>query len=510
MAAPLGVIPAWLMLVWLPPAQAAAVPQSQTVAVTLSISPNPTVVGRRTVFTARVTPAPKVALAFRFFVDGAPVCADRQDSPECLYIPSAAGRHFVHVEVGVRPSLAAREAQRSTSKLTSRREPFDVRPAPPDKPPILLSLKLISSPVRVGDAAVFEVTAANALALPPLVFDPGDGSPRTTVDRTQFRHVYQKAGQVIASVSLPPNIVGKGSSVLVDVSPPAKPPILLSLKLISSPVRVGDAAVFEVTAANALALPPVVFDPGDGSARTTVDTTQFRHVYQRAGPVVASVSLQPGIIGRGDSVRVDVESAPPPPTPPVPTPPVPTPPAPTPPLPTPPEPTPPLPPIALVLQLVTPEVAPGAPARFAVSVAGGRTLPQYVLDVGDGSAPQNRGDAAFTHVYQRAGQYLASVSLPAGVVGTGSTVNVVVRAADGLNPWVYVGLVLLAIVGAYAAGRAARRPRHPRVVVTLHPRPHLHPAFRPAKPRGVSLDVRFVRNLRRIRFTPRVLTGRKD
>jgi hypothetical protein len=349
----------------------------------------------------------------------------------------------------------------------------------PQKPLVLLSLRLISPRVVAGEAAVFEVTAANAAALPPVVFDPGDGSPQTGIDRAQFRHVYQKAGRMSASVSLPPGIAGRGASVSVDVEAPPPRAVVLTLNVASPSVVAGNAASFSVTVEGLSALPEYLFDPGDSTGPQVRRDPTFPYVYTNAGSYRAAVSLAAGVVGTGSSVVVDVAPSTSRP-----------------------------PPIALVLQLVTPEVAPGEPARFAVSVIGGGALPQYVLDVGDGSAPQNRGDASFTYVYQQAGQYLASVSLLAGV-GTGSTVNVVVRAPDGLSPWVYIGLVLIAIIGAYAAGRAARKPPSPRVVVTLHPRPSLQPAFRPGKPRGVSLDVRFVRNLRRMRFTARVLTGKE-
>ena len=276
-----------------------------------------------------------------------------------------------------------------------------------------------------------------------------------------------------------------------DVRPPV-PTVLLSLKLASRRVVVGDAAVFEVSVEGGRAPPSFVFDAGDRSPRTLVEKAQFTHIYQRPGAVTASVSPLPGVAGRGASVSFDVEPLPPPVVP------------------SPPPSPPPAPPITLTLQLVSSDVAPGEAAAFVVSVQGAGAMPRYVFEAGDGSAPETRGDRNVSHVYARAGRYSASISVPPGVAGTGSSVSVVVSGSSGLPPWVYVAAVLLAIVGAYVAGRAGRKPPHPHVAATLHPRPSAEVTFDPARPRGVSLEVRLVPNLGRMRFTPRLRIGREE
>ena len=573
MAAPVVGLSKYLTALSVPFALAAQPPpQGRIQQITVDVSPNPAAVKDQVILSATVSPPTDLPLLYRFYVDGQAVCGEWQRPPRCTYVPTEAGTHYVYVEVGqaVRPQRGGRGLpQFSVSLLrTSVRQPLDVRAQalPPSKPrPVLLALRLVSPRVVAGDAAAFVVSVEGTGAVPRFVFDAGDGSAPETLAAAEFTHVYQKTGPISASVTLPPGIAGRRAAVTFEVAPPPPAPVTLVMKLNSSPVIVGAAASFAVSVEGTGALPRFVFDAGDGSAPETVDVAEFTHVYQKTGPITASVTLPPGIAGRGASVAFEV--VPPPPAPVVlvlklisapvvagtpasfavsvdgagdlseyvldtgdGSPPltrrdatithvyrnagpisasvslpagVPgrgssvtfevtsAPPA----------------PISLILQLASREVVTGQAAAFLVSVQGGGTLPDYVLDAGDGSAPETHRDQAVTHVYARSGRFRASVSLPLGVAGTGS--SVLVDVPSTVPMWVYVGLGLLAIAGAYLAGRA-HRPALPPVNVTLHPHPNLQSSFDPAKPRGVSLEVRYVPNLARMRFTPRVLIGRED
>jgi hypothetical protein len=166
---------------------------------------------------------------------------------------------------------------------------------------------------------------------------------------------------------------------------------------------------------------------------------------------------------------------------------------------------PPPPPVALNLTLVSSDVVIGEAASFAVSVRGGGAVPAYVLSAGDGSADETRSEATFTHVFQRAGRFSVSVRPPPGAVGTGAVVRVTVSGPTRI--WMYAAAAaLFALVGAYVVLRVMRRSRRPAkpTIVTLHPRQRMPPRFNPDTPPGVSLEVRFVKNLAGMRFTPRV------
>lgn len=362
---------------------------------------------------------------------------------------------------------------------TSSRQPFDVlplAPPPPRPPPVLLSLQLLSPRVVAGHAAVFVVSAAGTQTVPSFVFDAGDGTIPRPLSATEFTHVYQRAGRISASVWLPPGIDGRGASVSFEVVPPPPEPIVLALTLTSPVVVAGEPASFAVSVEGVRDLPEYLFNPGDGSPPHPRHDATFTYVYPNAGHVSASVILAAGFVGTGSSVAFDVVA--------------------------------PQRPIALMLQLASSKVVTGETAMFIVTVQGGGALPEYIFNAGDRSAPELRRDGTFTHVYPQSGQFAASVSLPPGAVGTGS--SVIVDVSNTVPPWVYVAIALLAVVGAYMAGRARRGSVRPHVVPTLHSHPRLPPSFDPARPRGIRLEVHFVPNLAHMHFTPRVLIRRED
>jgi len=163
-----------------------------------------------------------------------------------------------------------------------------------------------------------------------------------------------------------------------------------------------------------------------------------------------------------------------------------------------------LPPAALTLRLTSPKVVAGEPAMFAVSVDGGGALPLYILDLGD-TAPQTRREGAFTHVYQNAGTYIASVRLPAGIAGSGSTVTVTVVPK---TPWGLLAVGALVVAGVYVIRKVRRPPLHPGVL-SFHAEPNVEPRFHPAKPPGVSVELHLVQNVTSTQFTPRVRIDRR-
>jgi hypothetical protein len=253
--------------------------------------------------------------------------------------------------------------------------------------------------------------------------------------------------------------------------PPEEPPVVLSVKVVSSPVVAGEAAKFAVSAVGG-PLPRFGFNPGDGSERRTLDVEVFRHTYNTPATGVTASVAPADAAGPEVTVAFDVEAPPPAP-------------------------------IALSLALSSTDVVAGQPASFEVSVQGGGAPPAYVLNAGDGSAEETRRDATFTHVFDRAGQYSVSVRLLPGVAGTGATAQVNVSAARAF--WIYAAVALIAVVGAYVGWRAMKGRQTPTpTVVTLHPRQRLPPRFDPDTPPGVDLEVRLVKNLARMRFTPRV------
>lgn len=266
--------------------------------------------------------------------------------------------------------------------------------------------------------------------------------------------------------------------------PTPTPPVALTLTLTSPNVVVGEPASFAVSIAGAETLVPYVLDPGDGSGIQTRSDAEFTHVYRNAGEFIAAVSLPPETGGTGSSVTVNVE-APPPPL------------------------------LALTLSLTSSTVVAGEPATFAVSVEGGGPLPEYVIDLGDGSVRQIRRDAEFTYVYQNAGVFTASVAFPAGIPGRGATALVAVRSAPTPAWPIGVALVLAIVGAALVVGKLLKKPDAdaardlPDVLPDLHPEPDFEPRFDPARPAGISVSVHLVPNLADVQFTPPVRISRE-
>ena len=355
-----------------------------------------------------------------------------------------------------------------------------VEPPVPPVRPLALTLSLTSSTVVAGKPASFAVAVTGATALPRYVLDTGDGSAPQVLRAPTVTHTYPRAGVFRAAVSLAAGESGTGSSVAVTVVaaplPPRPrptvvvPPPTLVLRLTSSTVVAGEPASFAVSVEGAAALPPFVLDAGDGSASEPLRTATFTHAYPRAGVFRAAVSLPAGVPGTGSSVAVTVVVPPPP---------------------------------VLTVTLTSSTVVSGEPASFAVSVEGTAAIPPYVLDAGDGSAPQSLRAATFTHVYRRAGVFRAVVSLAPGVPGVGSSVAVTIASAARWNwpgaRWLWLLVItLVAIAGLLAGRRGLRRS----VVPTLHPKPDHDPHFPPKRHPDITLEVHAVQNLASLQFTP--------
>ena len=242
---------------------------------------------------------------------------------------------------------------------------------------------------------------------------------------------------------------------------PEKPPVALSLKLVSKPVTAGEQASFTVSIEGTGPLPRFVFDAGDGSEKQTLSVGVIKHTYKLAATSLTASVVPADGSGPAATVDFDVEAPPPPP-------------------------------ISLKLELVSSGgVGVGEPASFAVSVQGGGAVPSYVVTIGDGSASQTRRDASFTHAFEKAGRFAVSVKPPPGVAGTGSTVVVTVAAPTPI--WIYAVVVLAVAAAAYGV-RLLLRPRkraHVPAVVTLHPRQRMPPQFTPEQqPRPASPKTR--------------------
>jgi hypothetical protein len=176
----------------------------------------------------------------------------------------------------------------------------------------------------------------------------------------------------------------------------------------------------------------------------------------------------------------------------------------------------------LGLTLLSPSVTAGESAAFRVSVEGVSELPEYIFDAGDGTPPQRLRDAAVEHIYARSDVYTARVSLPDGIAGPDSIVQVNVAQRElqpaplpppeGPTPpppppppsmfwWWLAGAIV--VVGAILLAKFIQRPS-PVIAgaPTFHPKPDFEPHFVPAKPRGIRFEVHMDRNLTSLVFTP--------
>lgn len=188
--------------------------------------------------------------------------------------------------------------------------PPPTKPAdkPLETPPVVLSLKLVSSPVIAGEAATFAVSGERAGPLPRFVFNPGDGSERQTFDVAVFKHTYGTPATGVSASIVPVDAAGPEAAVAFDVEAAPPPPVALSLALVSTEVVTGQAASFAVSVLGGGAVPAYMLNAGDGSAEETRRDATFTHVFPRGGRYSVSVRLLPGVAGTGASVRVNVSA----------------------------------------------------------------------------------------------------------------------------------------------------------------------------------------------------------
>jgi hypothetical protein len=192
-------------------------------------------------------------------------------------------------------------------------------------------------------------------------------------------------------------------------------------------------------------------------------------------------------------------------------------------------------PPVITLNLTSDRVVAGQPATFAVSIENGSPF-LYDVDMGDNTGSLTRSATEFTYVYERPGPFDAVARFPVGTELAVSRLRVTVEPVpvapqpaeppipesapppDFVPPpppmWPYVLGGLLAIAGlvALARARGIKRSEPPQVqaIPTFHPTHNRTPKFRPKKMKGVSLEIRLVRNLAHVKFSQRVRIRRES